>query len=583
MKKLISILTSLILTAALVFSFASCGNTTGASEPTSEKESVSTESKESVSEESESESESVFAPQEDASTNVRIITVNVAAPTNFEDSYIKYKGQTPADYKMNKRFVRLCALVEYFSPDVMMLQEVNGRGGWWDYLITNEDSLINRYPKYGYVGTTNLAGGTNGNGNAGTFYNQVYYNKNKFDLVAGGTFFCRDVNAPENQYTGDYEGVYAMSNTTTCSWAVLRDKKTNVTAVYASTHLCTRPSGAQCFRNYSQARTATEGLYKIAEEYKWGEKALPIVLCGDFNGDPSHANFYSYAHMTEDAFYTDSKVVAPVEDNSGTARVFGKDVKNNGIRIDYVFQQGAEVSDYKVLQGTFIEDANQTYCEYNTEPVLDGTQYDLTDHLPVYTKLKISGSGYSREPVDYVNPEILDDEVITASSPINATQTKIVFDSPDLLQFVGKNEKKGFKADIVYDGITSNFCLRLTMEKSRIDPVISIDYGALMAHLGLDPIKAENCKRIKIEYRLVTTKKESNLNFGASTTSMIPLSVGVNTDVVPLANKEWTSTILEFSGVDSAFWSGNFTYFGVATGVGLMAGDGIYIKSIELL
>ena len=572
MKKLLSIIISLILTTALTLSFVSCGN----------KNSGSTTESESATESEETQGE--FTPDETASTNVKIITVNVAAPTNFEDSYIKYKNQSPADYKMSKRFNRLCALVEYFSPDVIMMQEVNGRGGWWDYLITNEDSLIKRYPKYGYVGTTNLAGGKDGNGNAGTFYNQVYYNKNKFDLVAGGTFFCRDdKTSPENQFTGDFEGVYNASNTTTCSWAVLRDKKTNVTAVYASTHLCTRPSGAQCFRNYSQARNATEGLYAVAEEYKWGDKALPIVLAGDFNGDPSHANFYSYAHMTEDAFYTDSKIVAPVEDNSGTARVFGKDIKNNGIRIDYIFHQGAKVSDYKVLKGTFIEDANQTMCEYNTEPVLDGTQYDLTDHLPVYTKLKIDSKGYSVAPLDYVNAEIADDEVVSLDIPLNVTPTKIVFNSPSILEFIGKNEKKGFEADIVADGISSTFCLRLSMKKSRIDPTISIDYGALMTHLGLTPVKADEYKRIKVEYRFVRTKKESIINFGGSTTSMIPLKVGVNTTDVPVSDGEWTSSVFDFSSVDSAFWTGNFTYLGFTTGVGLMAGDGIYVKSIEFL
>ena len=114
-----------------------------------------------------------------------------------------YKGQTIDDYTMDKRYVRLCTLVEYFSPDVIMMQEVNGRGGWWDYLIENEDEtvepFIKKYPKYSYVGNKNLAGGTNGAGNRGTFYNQIYYNTKKYELVAGGTFFCRDdKNSPEN-------------------------------------------------------------------------------------------------------------------------------------------------------------------------------------------------------------------------------------------------------------------------------------------------------------------------------------------------------------------------------------------------
>ena len=574
MKRFLCALLS-ILTAFGVFAFSGCIG--GKNSDSSPEASVPPTSSDSVPEEEP-------IPEADAEMSAKVMSVNIAYPTKFASSYIQYKGQTPDDYTMKKRFNRLCSLVSYYTPDIIMMQEVNGRGGWWNYLVEGEDTFLERYDKYDFVGTTNLAGGTNGSGGDNILYNQVYYNTNKFELVAGGTFFCRDdKTSPENSYTGDYEGEYSQSNTTTCSWAVLRDKKTNVTAVYASTHLCTRPNGAQCFRNYGQARNATEGLYAIAEQYKWGDKALPIVLSGDFNGDPSHNNFFSYAHMTENAHYTDSKLVAPVEDNSGTARVFGKDIANNGIRIDYIFQQGAEVSDYKVLKGTFAEDKNQTYCEYNTEAVLDGTQYDLTDHLPVYAKLKFNGKSSSVAPNDYVNPEVLDDETISAKTEINATSTKIVFDSPELLDFVGKNENKGFQADIVFDGKTIDFCLRLMTPKSRIDPTISIDYSALMKHLGLSVAKADEYKKIKVEYRYVSTRVESALYFGASTTGMVPLTVAVNTVQVPVDNNNWTSKVFDFSSVNSAFWEDEFVYFGVTTGVGLMGGDAIYIRSIELI
>ncbi|MBQ9709523.1 MAG: endonuclease/exonuclease/phosphatase family protein [Clostridia bacterium] len=564
MKKLLSFIMVLAIAAASALSLTACkGKNKGDSSP---------------------DGEGSYIPEATAETSVRIITANVAAPTDFEKTYILYKGQTPNDYTMRKRFIRLCTMVDYYSPDILMLQEVNGRGAWWDFLIDNEDSLIKRYPKYGYVGTTNLAGGTNGVGGRGAFYNQLYYNKNKFELVAGGTFFCRDdKTSPENPYSGDYEGTYNASNTTTCSWAVLRDKRTNVTAVYGTTHLCTRPDGAQCFRNYGQARNLTEGLYDIAEEYKWGDKPLPIVVGGDFNGSPTQEAFYSYPHMLENAHYSDSKLGAPVPDESGTARIFGKTLNNNGSRIDYIFHQGAEVSDYFVVKGTFAEDKEQTYCEYNTDPVLDGSQYDLTDHLPVYAKLKFNGTSTSKAPNDYVNPSIEDDEVINSGFGITASATKITFDTPELLAYVGNNECKGFKADIVSDGLSAGYCLRLSMPRSRIDPVISIDYGKLMADLNLKAVSANEYKRIKIEYRLSRTKSASLVHFGASTTGLIPISIGINTTQIPYENGAWNTRVFDFSGIDDAFWDGDFTYFGVKTGVGLMAGDGIYIKSIELL
>ena len=522
-------------------------------------------------------------PSEDAEMTAKVMSVNIAYPKTFEKSYIKYKGQTPDDYTMQKRFNRLCTLVSYHTPDVILLQEVNGKGAWWDYLISGEDSFLKRYTKYDFVGRINLAGGTDGSGSGNVMYNQVYYNTNKFEFIAGGTFFCRnDKTSPENYYTGDYEGVYENNNTTTCSYAVLRDKKSLVTAVYATTHLCTRGSEERCFRNYGQARNLTEGLYDIAMQYKWGDEALPIVVGGDFNGAESHTSFYAYPHMVNDAHYNDSQKVAAVTDNSGTARIFGASVANNGSRIDYIFSQGAEVPEYKVLSGTFIEDKAQTYCEYNPEAVLDGTEYDLTDHLPVFAKIKFNGKSKSVAPDDYVNPCISEDTVVETDDPMNATSTKIVFDSTKLLPYIGNNSDKGMTASIVEDGDGVK-CVRLTAEKSFVAPRISIDYGVLMTSLGIPCASANEYRKIKVEYKYCATKASSLMHFGASTAAMVPVSIGVNTAEMQYMDGTWQEEVFDFTEVDDAFWVDGFTYLAFTTGVGLMGGDSIYIRSIEFV
>lgn len=529
-----------------------------------------------------------YTPKENAEITANVITINMYYVSNPENDYIKYKGQRGSDYTMNKRFTRLCALVDYYLPDVLMLQEINGRGGWWDYLVSNKDSFLNRYGKYAFVGDKNNVGGTNGSGGALAFYNQIYYNRNKYDLVAGGTFYCRDdKTSPENQFTGDFEGAYAPTNTTTCTYAVLRDKKTNVTAVYGTTHLCTRPSADYNFRSYGQARNLTEGLYEIADTYKWGEKPLPIVIGGDFNGPASNEYFYAYPHMTAEAHYTDSYIAAPTADNSGTARIFGQQINGllgtskNGARIDYIFAQGITVADYKVLDGTFGEDKEQTYCDYYTEPSLDGSQYDLTDHLPVFVKAKINAKGSSAAPDVYVNERYLSDNVVTVSSEINATSEKIVFDSADLLKYIGNNEKKGVSAAIVADGAGGK-CLRLTADKSRIDPCISIDYALLMKDLGLEGVSADEYKKIKIEYLYSVTKSQSRVYFGASTDNMVPLTAGLNTAEMSATNSAYASAVYDFTQ-NADFWTGKITYLGMLSNIGLMAGDGIYIRSVEFI
>ena len=104
-----------------------------------------------------------------------------------------------------------------------------------------------------------------------------------------------------------------------------------------------------------------------------------------------------------------------------------------------------------------------------------------------------------------------------------------------------------------------------------------------MGHLGLTAVNADGCRRIKVEYRYVYTEEASALHFGASTANMIPVSIGVNTAEIYKDDSEWTIRIYDFTSVNNSFWTGDFTYFGFTTGVGLMAGDSIYIKSIELL
>ena len=104
-----------------------------------------------------------------------------------------------------------------------------------------------------------------------------------------------------------------------------------------------------------------------------------------------------------------------------------------------------------------------------------------------------------------------------------------------------------------------------------------------MSHLGLTCEKADDYKKIKVEYKYCATKDVSIMQFGASTANMIPVTIGVNTATAEHADGTWNVQTFDYSSVDSTFWSDSFAYFGFATGVGLMGGDSIYIRSIELV
>lgn len=563
MKKLAYLLLTLILALGCVFS-TGCKDKGGEDEP-----------------------ETSLIPAADATLNFEVLCANVLWEINIANSYISYPGQTGKDYAMDLRYRRFVTLFEYYTPDVLMFQEFNGHGGWWDYFITNEDSFLNTYENFAFLGRKNHMGGSNGNGAEHAFYNQLYYNAEKYELVDGDTFYCRnDRTKPENSVTGDYEGTYTQNGTTTCTWAVLRDRKTKLCVLFATTHLTTRPNVAQVVRNYGQARNMTDELGKIAEQYKWGENPLPIVVGGDFNGWAGAPNFPTYEHMTEYAGYDDSKVIAKVSDDSGTARVFGKDILGsggtdaNGIRIDFLFTQGVEVSRYEVAKGTFDEGADHSYCEYSEIAVTDGSQYDFTDHLPVYIRAKVNAQSCSVPPTVKMNAETADDVIVTEEGDINAIATKIVFDSTLLLDYVGQSINNCFDADIVESD--NGKCLRIMAKYSYVQPRFSIDYRKLMTALGLTGVSADNYKKIKIEYYTTLSLSSLDAYFGASTVAMPDVVANESINSKELTEVgEWKTQVLDFSA--SEFWVTSINSLVLTSSSGFLGGDAVYIKSIELL
>ena len=109
---------------------------------------------------------------------------------------------------------------------------------------------------------------------------------------------------------------YSSDDNNTCGWAVLKDKKTGVSAVYASTHL--KPVGsflARKLTNYRQAVNLAEGLYELSVKYADEGGTLPIAVGGDFNANTATPFNKSYAHLTEHAHYSDAQKVAAKECN----------------------------------------------------------------------------------------------------------------------------------------------------------------------------------------------------------------------------------------------------------------------------
>lgn len=534
-----------------------------------------------------------------AAAAARVMSLNVAGqdmtlPENV--NAVRYPGQTGWDYTYEKRRRRLDALVGEFRPDVLFLQEVNGKNWWWPYLVTDADSFLNTFPEYALVGRTNRIGESDGESkNWFDLYNQLYYNREKFDAVATGMFYLNSKRTAPFSEEWHESAYYDSDDNNTCVWAVLKDKSTGVSAVYASTHL--KPTGgylARALTNYRQAMHLADGLYEIAGRHADAGGVLPVIVGGDFNLQITHAYNYAYPHLTENAHYSDAQKIAARSDKSGTARVWGKNPNattddgstSDGYRIDLFLTQGVTVDCYQCLNGTFLEDANGVY--YTAERIFDGGAYDLSDHLPVMIDVKIPQNGRTvAAPSGCFRNDAADaDKSLPAGGNSAVSPQKICFTAADVLAYF---EDGGyFAADVVSDGAFGGV-LRLTATESCPNARAAFDYGALMRAKGLCPAEIGAFGKIRITYKTALTVKGSELAVAVLSEGDGAVRYGVNT--VPIANAPaYATATFEIaksgaaSGAVTSIVFGTMAYVSDFSGTcGMFAGDSLYIAAIELI
>ena len=582
MKKIITLLLATIMAFPLL-GVVACGSSTNG-----------------VSGNDNSNSGSSPAQTEDVYASARVMSINIAGQdmTLAENSTtVKYSGQTGLDYTYEKRRQRMDALIGEYTPDVLFLQEVNGNDWWWPYLVTNEDSFLNTFTDYALVGRTNRVGGSEGAGKYWyDLYNQVYYDTTKFESIATGMFYL-NVKRDEPFSTEWHESAgYDSDDNNTCVWAVLKDKKTGVSAVYASTHL--KPTGgylARALTNYRQSIHLAEGLYEIAENYADEGGVLPIIVGGDFNLQITHQYNYAYPHLTEIAHYSDAQKIATRTDTSGTARVWGKNKvatsddgsTSDGYRIDLFFTQGVNVSRYQCLNGTFLEDASGAY--YTSERIFDGSAYDLSDHLPIMMEIKVpSKERVVLSPGEAYKNSASENDAIFTGGASSVTAQKIVFSADDILEYFSVNQymDASIIADDTYTGV-----LRLQAADSCPNVFAYFDYDKLMQDKGLTPAQISKYNKIRITYKTSLTISNCELMVGVLNEGDSAVKYSGNTvKIENSSNAMYTSRTLDIpkqksaSGAITDIIFGTMAYTSDFSGTcGMFAGDSIYISSIEFL
>ena len=509
---------------------------------------------------------------------VRVLTLNVAYydgeytaknliddPTLLPD--MDYTNQDMVeDYSFAKRADRLLSLLEYYDPSVFFLNEFNF--AWWQEVISDEDGILKALPEYTYVDSRSTGSSRNGEGEKyKDLYNMVFYDQEQFKLLDTGSFItCQP-------WGGWYDN---------CTWAKLEHKESGQTAVYATIHIQTVPSGEQhierAILSLQAASTAVEELYKVAE-------GLPIILGGDFNTTETSRGYRTYAYMVDQAGYKDSRYAAPQTDSSGTARIWGSSLKNNGNRIDYIFVNGASVKKYQVASGSFLED--NTYVEEVTEadltPGQDCRYYDISDHLPVVSDiiLKSSQSGAPRERVNPVSEKDVTAVPAGSYTENGGTANKITFNFADALGYVGGVNKQGLTASLAQNE-EYGAVLKLEAESHITAGYISIDYKKLMDAAGLTAVDTSDFNKVKITYLVDNSFTQQG--------SLLELSVLWDGEIYPTdqnsfklsTHGKWSTQTIFCSGI-SGDSNDSVNALSIYFADGAVKGDVVYIAAIEFI
>ena len=152
-----------------------------------------------------------------------------------------------------ERSARFLELVLAYDPDIIGTQEATPL--WTRYL---EEHLTDEYTMIGVF--------RDGTGHAGDEANYILYRTSRFTLVDSGTFWLNPDNTEE---VGKVED--AICNRI-CTWALLKDKKTEQTILACNTHL-----------DHSTDAIRAQQLAVLLEYLSFEIGKYPVVMTGDFN------------------------------------------------------------------------------------------------------------------------------------------------------------------------------------------------------------------------------------------------------------------------------------------------------------
>ncbi len=280
------------------------------------------------------------------------------------------RTDTPKDAKQGdgweRRCPQVCRIILTRDFDVFGAQEVRH-----NQLV----DMCAGLPEYAYVGVGRDDGKTGGE------YSPVFYKKERFELLDGGTFWLAETtDKPVKGWDAKYPRI--------CSWARLKDKECKRVFWFFNLHMDHR--GIVARRESSQL--IVKKIQEIANPKE------PVVLTGDFNVDQTNE---IYSIIADSGVLLDSYKVAERKfDINGTFNNFKPQAWTDR-RIDHIFISPSwKARMYNVItdvywtpiEGDSINSENfpkeQTFKLYQTRMP--------SDHFPIEVKLDYSAKGNKR-------------------------------------------------------------------------------------------------------------------------------------------------------------------------------------------
>ncbi|MGI6260904.1 MAG: sugar-binding protein [Acutalibacteraceae bacterium] len=294
------------------------------------------------------------APLAAGENDIRVMGWNLLNTPGTIENWEEY-------FTVNKRGERTVDIIGRYDADSIGFQE--GNLNWKNFLNVN---LTN----YTIVPATQA------------FTDPIYYRQDRLELMDSGVFWLSDTpDVPSKQSDAAEERV--------CTWAIFRNKATDVMYAHFNTHL-----------DHISDEARTVGMRVIREKIEVfrtekGYSELGIVATGDFNGNRATDAYQLMVSDYPNVDMQDSLYCAPEDQvvNEGQTLIDGslmisEDLSDydGGLAIDHMFVSidALDVRSYKVMR----------------EGDRNNPRLAASDHFGIYVELNVGEGEIRRNPED---------------------------------------------------------------------------------------------------------------------------------------------------------------------------------------